>query len=597
MSRRASNLLALAVVVTAALALFGPALMRREVFTFRDHADYFQPLRVYTAQHLRAGRLPLWNPYNASGEPWMANPQTGVFYPPAWVFVFLPFPTAYVAYLMLHSLLLGGGAWMFFSRRASAGPALVGTVALMFSGPVISLLDVSNNFTTFAWLPLLLWRAERDRDDPRPLAAGVLLALSFLAGEPFYAAVAALLYAVVVRRWRTVVIAGACAVGLAAVQLVPFLEMVAGSNRVGGFATADVLRASMPLEDWVWAALPPRFGRSAQTFIFVVYAGCFVAALALVGAAGLAARRQWRTLAGWVAMLAGSMLVAAGPDVIVRLPLTLFRYPARVVPFGVFALVALAVAGWEQARRGSWVVDAVVILAIAIDLSVAVRPLLRSAPLAGPWTPYGASIGRDRKVLQAYGDISLRGGSRAAWMSGYLNLFDLRFAALTAAPVTSARYMVLYHESLRRLDVAREMGVGWVLAAGALPRPFEPVASAEGVIAYRLPGALPMAYVREDGGAVTSARALALDASRATVRVKTARGGLLVLTQNDAPGWRVKVDGNEAAGERVLGTFRAVRVPPGAHEVVWRYAPASFRFGAAMTAATLFLMLLLARRA
>ena len=35
-----------------------------------------------------------------------------------------------------------------------AGAALVGAVALMFSGPVLSLLDVSNNLATFAWIPL-----------------------------------------------------------------------------------------------------------------------------------------------------------------------------------------------------------------------------------------------------------------------------------------------------------------------------------------------------------------------------------------------------------------------------------------------------------
>src|SRR5881628_907262 len=141
MSDRTKHLVAAAVIVAAALAVFGPALAKREVFTFRDHSDYFQPLRLYTAQHLRVWRLPLWNPYNGSGEPWMANPQTGVFYPPAWLFVVLPFQTAYVAFLLLHSLLLGGGAYRLFLRQAAPLAALGGAVALMFSGPVLSMLD------------------------------------------------------------------------------------------------------------------------------------------------------------------------------------------------------------------------------------------------------------------------------------------------------------------------------------------------------------------------------------------------------------------------------------------------------------------------
>src|ERR1700726_4558619 len=71
-----------ALLALLALLLFVRPLIRGEVFTFRDHSDYFQPPRYFTALELRQGRMPLWNPYNASGEPWLANPQTGVFYPP-----------------------------------------------------------------------------------------------------------------------------------------------------------------------------------------------------------------------------------------------------------------------------------------------------------------------------------------------------------------------------------------------------------------------------------------------------------------------------------------------------------------------------------
>jgi len=119
---------AYALIVAAALAVFGPAFAKREVFVLRDHSDYFQPMRMYTAQHLRVWRLPLWNPYNGSGEPWMANPQTAVFYPPAWLFLILPFPTAYVAYLFVHSLILGGGAYRLFARRAAPLAAVGGAV-------------------------------------------------------------------------------------------------------------------------------------------------------------------------------------------------------------------------------------------------------------------------------------------------------------------------------------------------------------------------------------------------------------------------------------------------------------------------------------
>src|SRR5439155_23754808 len=103
MSRR----IAFAFIAVLALAMFARPLVRGEVLNFRDHTDYFQPMRAFTAEELRHFRLPLWNPYSASGEPWLANPQPGVCYPPAWIFLMVPFATAYTLFLLLHVVLLG----------------------------------------------------------------------------------------------------------------------------------------------------------------------------------------------------------------------------------------------------------------------------------------------------------------------------------------------------------------------------------------------------------------------------------------------------------------------------------------------------------
>ncbi|MGH9419894.1 MAG: hypothetical protein ACRD3J_07975, partial [Thermoanaerobaculia bacterium] len=83
--------IAFAAITVLTLIVFARPLLRNEVFTFRDHGDYFQPLRWFTAMELQHGRIPFWNAYSASGEPWFANPQTGIFYPPTWLFVVLPF--------------------------------------------------------------------------------------------------------------------------------------------------------------------------------------------------------------------------------------------------------------------------------------------------------------------------------------------------------------------------------------------------------------------------------------------------------------------------------------------------------------------------
>lgn len=596
MSRRLRLALAHAVIVAAAVAIFGGPLLRREVFTFRDHSDYFQPLRLYTAQHLRAGRLPLWNPYSGSGEPWLANPQTGIFYPPVWLFRLLDFPTAYVAFLFLHALVLGSGALLLFARRVGLPAALLGAVGLMTSGPVLSLLDVSNNFTSFAWVPWVLLAAESDRDHPRSGVSGLALTAAFLGGEPLIASIAAVMYCAIVRRPAVIAATGGWAAGLSAVQLLPFLELVRGSDRLGGFEPSDILRASMRFADWVRLAVPPRFAAPTQEFIVIVYVGVFVVALAVGGVAVLVQGRQWPLLAGWVGVIAASALVASGPQWLAQLPVTILRYPARVVPFAALALAALAAFGWQRLRRGSVIADAVVIAAIVADLAVASAPILRTRPFARGRVPYEAGVGRDRKIFQDYRDGSLRGGGRAAWVAGYLNLLELRFSASTAAPLSSTAYMRLYSASLENLDLLRKMGVGWVLTTARLGPPFEPVARAQAVRAYRLAQAYPMAYLTTPEGGMVPAKALALDASSARVAVDAPVGGMLVLTQNDAPGWKVTVNGSPAESERAFGTFRAVRVPPGRHTVVWNYMPLSLIAGAVVTSITLSSLALIALR-
>ncbi len=54
---------------------------------------------------------------------------------------------------------------------------------------------------------------------------------------------------------------------------------------------------------------------------------------------------------------------------------------------------------------------------------------------------------------------------------------------------------------------------------------------------------------------------------------------LLVLTDLYYPGWQAYVDGREAEIQRTNAIFRGVRLEPGSHRVVYRYAPASFRNG------------------
>ena len=62
-----------------------------------------------------------------------------------------------------------------------------------------------------------------------------------------------------------------------------------------------------------------------------------------------------------------------------------------------------------------------------------------------------------------------------------------------------------------------------------------------------------------------------------------------MLTDPYYPGWRSFVDGAEVELLRANYLFRAVALPPGEHEVVFRFDPASLRLGATISIVALAL--------
>ena len=75
------------------------------------------------------------------------------------------------------------------------------------------------------------------------------------------------------------------------------------------------------------------------------------------------------------------------------------------------------------------------------------------------------------------------------------------------------------------------------------------------------------------------------------IRTESESGALLVLAETAYPGWRVEVDGQTADVLTAYTTLKAVCVPPGAHEIVWTYAPTIYQVGGIVTLGALLLLL------
>ena len=88
-------------------------------------------------------------------------------------------------------------------------------------------------------------------------------------------------------------------------------------------------------------------------------------------------------------------------------------------------------------------------------------------------------------------------------------------------------------------------------------------------------------------GAHGEAHVVSYEPGRISVNVQTFESAILVVADAIYPGWRVRIDGEEAALMRANMLFKAVLVPAGAHGVVFSYEPAAFSLGASISIASL----------
>jgi hypothetical protein len=239
------------------LALAIPAVllgMRPPVTQGFDYQVIHQFYKFYLHASIRAGEVPLWNPYVALGRPFLADPEAAVFYPPNWMFIVLPETSALFFFLAAHFFL----AAFFFIKLARHwavphGMAIGLAFAYCLSGSFMGRLLIGQlgYFCGLAYWPLIFYLAERLREKTS-LREWIVLVLaasgSFLSGNPpvfWLTAVALGFYTAGVhlgwpwrenaRRglWCLGVLASAYAFALllCAVQLLPTIDLMLQGNR------------------------------------------------------------------------------------------------------------------------------------------------------------------------------------------------------------------------------------------------------------------------------------------------------------------------------------------------------------------------------
>ena len=632
-----------------------------------DNVLYYYPSWMQVRRSLASGEWPpLWNPWILGGTPFLANGESGLFSPLNALLYVLPVDRAFGATVLLQLVL--AGTFMYLLLRELPlpfAPALLGAVAFALNGFFLAWLAMLNLVAAGLWLPLALlllqrWRRLRRWRD----LAGFTLVLTaqLLAGflqVSLYVLLACGLYWLVPgereahpgqRRLGGALLAVLAAFLLAAVQLLPHLELIGLSQREPRPPEWTLLNtahlrhlATLVAPDFEGSPLRGDYRGPLNYTETCGYVGLVPLVLAWVGTLA-SLRRQNPGLLFVVVASAGLLLYLETPlhaAFVLLVPGYGLRLGStRAIFLFCFAAAALAAIGLDRVLRAlprpAWrtaAASAAIVLG-ALDLLGFGRALLTTAEPGAVYPEPGAVrfLRQQPGLWRVLGGEAFPPNSLSVYglqdVQGYESLFPRRYKELLTVADASVAGDPDYHGvrlSGLRSPLLELLNVRYVVS----PRPLAASGLAlryDGPVrVYEQERALPRAFVvhrsevipdrqarlRRLGEAsfdprrsaileqgpelslagpdpsASSAEVVRYSPEQVVVRARSRLRGLLVLADSYYPGWVASLDGTPARILVANHALRAVELPPGDHEVEFAFRPGSFRLGLAVSAIAL----------
>jgi hypothetical protein len=290
-----------------------------------DFSAQFVAFGAYQYERFANGEVPLWNPYNNGGLPFIADTQAAVFYPPRLLTIFLSIQAGGWSYhaleleaifhVLAYSLLM----YLFVRRlTASTWGAFVAAIVAAYGGFIsgypplqLALLEA------VIWLPLsALGVLEATRHERIKWSwlflAGFALGLSWMAGHPqsswfiSYFVIAWLGYRVYSQKqgWRAFIggamLLGIITLGVTAVTFLPGVEYLLLASRSN--LAFEAKSNGFPFQDIAQLLFP-----GSVSLFSPLYIG--IPALVLVY---IAARYRWRQSIFWMILALVALLHSFG---------------------------------------------------------------------------------------------------------------------------------------------------------------------------------------------------------------------------------------------------------------------------------------------
>ncbi len=645
-----------------------------------DTYPYFFPQKQVMADGFSRGELPLWHDRTGLGYPLHAESQAGIFYPTnQLLYRLFTVNTAYNVSILLHYVLAFVFAWRFCRSQALSNSSALLAAMVFVYGWFPARLSLEWSIIGGVWFPCCLWLTERLINRPCR-SAGCLLALAFgthlLAGHfalAFITQLCCLGYALLtgsrirenseregtltssatrpqtpVSRVRGgMLVTGAIAAGvcLAAVQLIPTLELRQLSQRDGSNATFNPAYGHMPpvylsqlvASWWYWHSPeivqsqkmkePSLLKSNADTnqveahlYVGLIPLGMVLCLLQYP------VRQRLRTVhwKAWLILSGAAIVYAFGWFVPVMKYLPGFGFFMGPARYTIVATMGLAiVAGLvldailaRKSRTMRFVVTALIAMLTLPDLlssgyaPVCDAQIVPTPPIAGLHDSWIAAEFANKPTARLWAPGQNAGNLfGVSCMPQYLGLGPAEYFDKQKWP----QMKVDDSEFPSPTDVARlrELGATHLLAqeviAGlspdlklvrAAPDSFWNRAWARGnadCYLYQLKSATGRVVV-EPAASLSELTWSEQRPSRHVFSVSLTDDAVVSVNELMFPGWRVTVDGVDMDPATSRGFRRMVRVAAGNHTIAWRYRPGSFLLGLCVSLVVLVMMSVFAFR-
>lgn len=265
--------------------------------------------KSFIQDQLAQGEIPLWNPHQFAGIPFLAAGQQSALYPLGFMFYIMPITAAYGWFAVLNLWLAGVFMALFMRGLGTnrAGAVLSGTV-YQLAGFMIASVVFPMIIGAVVWLPLILLMIEniirgraiwifKDTSIPWVVLGAIAIGCNILAGHveiTIYTLLISAYYAAIRLLWRLIsewresrklpirstfytsmwlIVMVVLGLGLGAIQLIPLFEFVQTNWRAERSSLDVVLGYAHPPRDLIQFLIPNFFGNPTHHSYVDIFSG------------------------------------------------------------------------------------------------------------------------------------------------------------------------------------------------------------------------------------------------------------------------------------------------------------------------------------